>query len=123
MNQKLENVHNLEILTEKQAILIKELQESIAVKDRTYREKIDQKNLKNSMRFYNLKQKMIGDVESAQRSVDQLNLEHMEVASKLTLLQNHQLLVEMEFQTQQCEDLMKKNDLLEKQIFEIQHYV
>ncbi len=49
MNTKLETVHNLERLSEKQINTIQELEGTIVVKDRTYREKLDQKNLKNSM--------------------------------------------------------------------------
>ena len=119
MNTKLESVHNLEKLTEKQTNTIQELEGTIVIKDRTYREKLDQKNLKNSMRFYNLKQKMMEDVETAQKSVDQLNIEQIDISSKLTLLQNHHLLVEMEFQTQQYKELIKKCEFLEKQNFEI----
>jgi hypothetical protein len=119
MNTKLETVHNLERLSEKQINTIQELEGTIVVKDRTYREKLDQKNLKNSMRFYNLKQKMMEDVETAQKNVDQLNIDQIDISSKLTMLQNHQLLVEMEFQTQQYKELNKKCDFLEKQNFEI----
>lgn len=119
MGTKLETVHNLEKVVERQEATIKGLEEDLIQKERNYRDKLDQKKLKNSMRFYNLKQKMMGEVESAQKSVDQLNLEQIDIASKLTLLQNHQLMVEIEFQNHQCEELSKKNELLEKQNFEM----
>jgi hypothetical protein len=46
-------------------------------------------------------------------------MKYMDVSTKLTLLQNHQLLVQLDYQTQQLEESTKKNELLEKKIFDL----
>jgi uncharacterized protein YlaN (UPF0358 family) len=37
----------------------------------------------------------------------------------LTILQNHQLLIQLEYQTQQIDALKEKNKILEKQIYDL----
>ena len=43
----------------------------------------------------------------------------MDVSTKLTLLQNHQLLIQLEYQSQQIDELTEKKEALEKKIFEL----
>ena len=43
----------------------------------------------------------------------------MDVSTKLTLLQNHQLLIQLEYQSQQIDELTSKKENLEKKVFEL----
>ena len=43
----------------------------------------------------------------------------MDVSTKLTLLQNHQLLIQLEYQSQQLDEVTAKNEALEKKVFEL----
>ena len=123
MRNKFDNVFNLEKEKEKQSNTIRELEEKILLKDIYYLDKIDQKKFKNSMKFFNLKQIMMEDVKKSQKNVDKLNLDQIDISSKLTLLQNHQLLLEIESQNQRCEELSRRNEILEKQTFEMKNEI
>jgi hypothetical protein len=43
----------------------------------------------------------------------------MDVSTKLTLLQNHQLLIQLEYQSQQLDEVTAKKEALEKKVFEL----
>ena len=43
----------------------------------------------------------------------------MDISTKLTLLQNHQLLVQLDYQTQQLEESTKKNEIYKKKISDL----
>ena len=75
--------------------------------------------IRNEIKFTNLKNKMTENIQKTKSKVIDLNLQYMDVSSKLVLLQNHQLLIQLEYQTQQIDELKDKNKLLEKQIYEM----
>ena len=75
-----------------------------------------QKEIKNQMKFSKLKNKMMDNVNQTQLKVAELNVQYMDVSTKLTLLQNHQLLIQLEYLQQQLENYTSKNELLEKKI-------
>ena len=66
-----------------------------------------------------LKKNMLERIKNKDRNVSQVNLENMDVSTKLTLLQNHQLLIELEYQSQQIQDLIVKKEALERRLFEL----
>jgi hypothetical protein len=78
-----------------------------------------QRDIKNQIKFSNLKNKMKEKIDQIQAKETELNVQYMDVSTKLTLLQNHQLLVQLDYQTQQLEESTKKNELLEKKIFDL----
>ena len=112
LQNKMENVNNLQNLTEKQEDQIKHLE---AEKDKMrveLEEKLRNKEIRNQIKFTDLKKKMMDEIQETQKNVTQLNIEYMDVSTKLTLLQNHQLLIELEYQSQQIEELLKKKESL-----------
>ena len=46
-------------------------------------------------------------------------MKYMDISTKLTLLQNHQLLVQLDYQTQQLEESTRKNELYKKKISDL----
>ena len=62
---------------------------------------------------------MTENILKTKSKVSDLNLQYMDVASKLVLLQNHQLLIQLEYQTQQIDELKEKNKSLEKKIYDL----
>lgn len=44
----------------------------------------------------------------------------MDLNGKITVLQNHQLLSEIEFQKEQIDNLDKENSILKKKIFDLE---
>ena len=82
-----------------------------------------QQEIQNKMKFTKLKDKMIENINMTKEEVTELNMKYMDVSTKLTLLQNHQLLVQLEvqldYQSQQLDESTKKIELLEKKIFDL----
>ena len=76
------------------------------------------KDIKNQIKFTNLKNKMKEKIDQIQAKETELNVQYMDVSTKLTLLQNHQLLIQLEYQSQQMEELAAKKEELEKKVFE-----
>ena len=75
--------------------------------------------VKNEIKFSNLKHKMTENILQTKSKVTELNLQYMDVSSKLTLLQNHQLLIQLEYQSQQLDDLKTRNAKLEKEVYDL----
>jgi hypothetical protein len=65
--------------------------------------------VRNEIKFSNLKNKMTENILQTKNKVTELNLQYMDVSSKLILLQNHQLLIQLEYQSQQLNELKTKN--------------
>ena len=78
---------------------------------------IVQKEVQNKIRLTKLKDKMLENINMTKNQVTELNMQYMDVSTKLTLLQNHQLLVQLDYQSQQLDESTKKIELLEKKIF------
>jgi hypothetical protein len=78
-----------------------------------------QKQVKNEIKFSNLKKKMKEKIDQIQAKETELNVQYMDVSTKLTLLQNHQLLIQLEYQSQQLDEITTKKEELEKRVFEL----
>ena len=78
-----------------------------------------QKDIKNEIKFSNLKKKMKEKIDQIQTKETELNVQYMDVSTKLTLLQNHQLLIQLEYQSQQLDEITAKKEELEKRVFEL----
>jgi hypothetical protein len=117
--KKIDSVNNIQNVCEKQEETIKNLElekDKIRIEAD---ERIKNKEIRNQIKFSDLKKKMMENIQETQKNVTQLNIEYMDVSTKLTLLQNHQLLIELEYQSQQIEELLKKKENLEKKVFEL----
>ena len=98
---------------------INNLKKEIEDNNFNYKETLRKKEIKNEIKFSNLKKKMMDNINQTQSKVTELNIQYMDVSTKLTLLQNHQLLIQLEYQSQQIEELTEKKEALEKKIFEL----
>ena len=78
-----------------------------------------QRDIKNQIKFSNLKNKMKEKIDQIQAKETELNMQYMDVSTKLTLLQNHQLLIQLEYQSQQLDEITAKKESLEKKVFEL----
>ena len=96
-------------------ILLEEKKNILSQHDKDMR----QNEIKNQIKLNKLKKKMLDSVNKTQLKANELNVEYMDVSTKLTILQNHQFMVQLEYQEQQLNKLMTKNELLEKKIFEL----
>ena len=118
-NAKLDLVNSLEKFKETHVNSIRELEckNEDALKD--YKDKLEQRKLKQGIKFSDLKRKIMENIEYTQKNVEQMNIEHIDVTTKLTLLHNSQLLVEIECLNKEIEKSIAQKDMYEKKIFNI----
>ena len=108
-----------ELDNEKLYIQLGELKkENQDIIDKT-KQQIIQKDIQNKLKFNKLKDRMLQNISETKDEVTELNMKYMDISTKLTLLQNHQLLVQLDYQTQQLEESTKKNEMYKKKIFDL----
>ena len=108
-----------ELDNEKLTMQVKELRkENKDIIDKT-KQQIIQKQSQNKLKFTKLKDKMLENINETKEEVTELNMKYMDISTKLTLLQNHQLLVQLDYQTQQLEESTKKNEIYKKKIADL----
>ena len=108
-----------ELDNEKLMLQLNELKkENKDIVDKT-KQQIIQKEIENKIKFTKLKDKMLENINETKDEVTELNMKYMDISTKLTLLQNHQLLVQLDYQTQQLEECTKKNEIYKKKISDL----
>ena len=108
-----------ELDNEKLTMQVKELRkENKDIIDKT-KQQIIQKEIQNKLKFTKLKDKMLENINETKEEVTELNMKYMDISTKLTLLQNHQLLVQLDYQTQQLEESTRKNEIYKKKIADL----
>ena len=112
---------NAQLLNEKQKLneKIEELEKEKEDIIKKGEEALREHTVKNEIKFTNLKKKMNDNIQQTRDKVTELNMQYIDVSTKLTLLQNHRLLIELEYQTQQLDELKNKNSILERKVFEL----
>lgn len=119
-NEKIKSYHSLERLKDsllKDSVLLKK---EIILLQENYKEEMRMKERQHDMEFDDLNNDMLARINNTKKNIKQINLEHLDVSTKLTLLQNHQLLIELEYQSQQIQDLIQKKEALERRVFELE---
>lgn len=119
MNNKSETVSQMEEQIEKQKELIEKLEKEKLLSIQEYEVKGVKREIGMQLKFEDLKKKMQDNLHETRRNVKDLNLDTLEISTKLTILQNHQLNVELEYQAEVINDLMKRNETLNKKLFEM----
>ena len=112
--QKLEMTNKVMAENEQLKKSVEDLKkEQIEVKRKSEKDLVDLA-IKNKLKFSILKKKMMENIKNSQIKVTELNMQYMDVSSKLTLLQNHQLLTQLEYLQEQLDEYSKTNELLVK---------
>ena len=119
INMKLQTVTALEKIKEAQQKDILLLKQEYIILQESSKEDIRKQKLEHKIKFDELKKSMLEKIKNKDRNVSQVNIEHIDVSTKLTILQNHQLLIELEYQSQQIQDLIMKKEALERRLFEL----
>ena len=93
--QKLEMTTKIMAENEQLKSLVETTQkEKEEIKRKSERDLVDL-TVKNKLKLSALKKKMLENIKDSQIKVTELNMQYMDVSTKLTLLQNHQLLKEL----------------------------
>jgi hypothetical protein len=116
---KIESASSIERASQCQMAMILELEENIRKLEISKQNDLNKNKVNFDTQLRNMKEKMMGKIKETRKSVAEFNMRNMDVSTKLTMLQNSQLLIELEYQSYQIEDLLKKKDVNEKQILEL----
>ena len=108
-----------ELDNEKLNIQLGQLKRTNDILSKKSEQDIIHKEIQNKIKFSRFKEKMIDNINNTRKEVTELNMEYMDVSTKLTMLQNHQLLVQLDYQSQQLEENKIKISMLEKKIFDL----
>ena len=119
-NQKMSVVHHIEHENRVYKDEVNDLKKKNEQLYKATKEKMESLDILNQIKFSQFKKKMIDNLKEAKNNVSKLNLEYMDLNGKITILQNHQLLSEIEFQKEQIDDLDKENLKLKKKIFDLE---
>ena len=119
-NQKMSVVHHIEMENKVFKDEVNDLKRKNEQLNKATKEKLESLDILNQIKFSQFKKKMIDNLKEAKNNVSKLNLEYMDLNGKITILQNHQLLSEIEFQKEQIDNLDKENLKLKKKIFDLE---
>ncbi|MCQ2818659.1 MAG: hypothetical protein MJ252_15440 [archaeon] len=85
-----------------------------------FQEDLEKQEIAHRMKFSQLKQKMKESIAKTEEKVKELNSQNMDVSTKLILLQNHQLLIQLEYQSQQIDEQSQKIKFYQDKYKELQ---
>ena len=112
--QKLEMTTKIMAENEQLKSLVETTQkEKEEIKRKSERDLVDL-TVKNKLKLSALKKKMLENIKDSQIKVTELNMQYMDVSTKLTLLQNHQLLKELGYLQEQLDECNQLNEVLKK---------
>lgn len=117
--QKLEIAQKAITKNEELTKEVKELREKIIKMVNEHKVELEKLEISYQLKHEKLRQKMMENIQKTQDKVKELNVEYMDISTKLTLLQNEQLLLQLDYETHQIDELNKKKEELEKKVSEL----
>ena len=86
--------------------------------DQKKKEELQKEKVVNLLKYEKLKKKMLETIKQSNEESSKLNLEYMDVNNKLSILQNKQLMLHIEYQKEKIKDLEQLNKDLMKRLNE-----
>lgn len=77
------------------------------------------KDRETKVKLSKLKKKMINNINEVKNDLNKFNINYIDMSSRITLLQNHQLFEQLDYLEKQLEIVTKKNEDLEQEIFKL----
>ena len=118
--QKMGVIHHIEMENEVYKNEINDIKEKNKKLEESVKAKIEELDIKNEIKFDELQKKVDKDLKEAKKNILTLNLEHMDINSKLVLFQNHKLLSQIEYQKQEIDSIIKENKELKLRIINLE---
>ena len=117
--EQLKHRNNMEIFNQRMEIMNHiDLENSINKEEiKSLKEKNEKLKLENENMLRNQEE----NLKETQKNVTKLNVEYMDVNSKLLVLQNNNLIMKIEYQSEKIEELEKNNKILKDKIFSLEN--
>lgn len=113
-NQKSEMTSKIMAENEQLKTLVETKQKEKEEMKRACEQDLVDLTVKNKLKFSALKKKMLENIKNSQIKVTEINMQYMDVSTKLILLQNHQLLKELGYLQEQLDECNQLNEVLKK---------
>ena len=122
-NQKMNMVRQIEMENEIFKNEIKELKDKNEEILKTTKNKLDDYEIQNKIKYAHLKSSMIEHLKEAKNQVTKLNLNYMDINNKISVLQHQKLITSLENIQIQCDNYKEMNKKLIKKIQELESEV
>ena len=114
-NQKMNMIRQIEMENDIYKNEIQELKNKNEELLKTTKDKLDDYEIQNKIKYNHLKLSMIEHLKDAKNKVTKLNLNYMDTNGQISVLQNQQLIANLESVQKQCDNFKKENlKLLQK---------
>ena len=85
------------------------------------KEELQKQKIESLLKYEKLKKKMLDTIKQSNEEANKLNMEYMDVNNKLSILQNKQLVLHIEYQKEKINDLEKLNKELMSKLKEYEN--
>ena len=114
-NQKMSVYNQLLMENEIYSEEVKKLKKDIEIFEKNKKEEFQKLKMENLIKFDRVKKKMFNTIKQTNDIANKLNNEYMDTSNQLSILQNKQLKLHIDYQKHKIDDLTKTNDeLMEK---------
>ena len=114
-NQKMSVYNQLLMENEIYSEEVKKLKKDIEIFEKNKKEEFQKLKVENLIKFDRVKKKMFNTIKQTNDIANKLNNEYMDTSNQLSILQNKQLKLHIDYQKHKIDDLTKTNDeLMEK---------
>ena len=117
--QKLAIIRQIEMENEIYKEEVQNLKRQIEILKGVTDRKMKQIEFENTIKYSQLKKKMMENLNETKKKLANLNLKYLDNSNRVSLLQSYQLLMELEIQKSQNEQLIKDNEILQKQLYSL----
>ena len=122
-NQKINMIRQIEMENDIYKNEIKELKDKNEELIKSTKNKLDDYEIQNKIKYNHLKLSMIEHLKEAKNKVTQLNLNYMDTNGQISILQNQQLLSNLERIQVQCDNYKNSNLKLKQKIKELENEI
>ncbi len=99
---------------------VKKLKNDIEIFEKNKKEEFQKLKVENLIKFEKVKKRMFNTMKQMNIESDKLNNEYIETSNKLSILQNKQLMIYIDFQKQKIKELQKINEELTQKNIELE---
>ena len=97
---------------------VEELKKNLDEFENKKKEELQKEKVVNLLKYEKLKKKMLATIRQSNEEAGKLNVEYMDVNNKLSILQNKQLMIQIDYQKEKISDLEKMNKELMNKLYE-----
>ena len=97
---------------------VEELKKNLNEFENKKKEELQKEKVVHLLKYEKLKKKMLDTIKQSNEEASKLNMEYMDVSNKLSILQNKQLMIQIDYQKEKINDLEKMNKELMNTLYE-----